>query len=206
VIENRIVELEPDVVIALSGYNDVGCGIVGLDINHYRGGPGFYFVLLANAMLKQESSEGFPLRVPGEEQSVSVQQTAARLRRNAALSHDALQMVGAEYCFALQPILSASKKARTPREDWMLERANHQIPSTEFVGRFDECRSQMSGVKLPHYHFWDLTGVFDAQNESDIFIDQCHFGDRGNDLIAKRMLETLAPILTSRFNRPTQKP
>ena len=57
----------------------------------------------------------------------------------------------------------------------------------------------MAGVKSPHFHFWDLTGVFDTQIESEIFIDQCHFGDRGNELIARRMSESLAPILTMRF-------
>src|SRR5262249_36851264 len=78
-IENRLLELEPDVVIALSGYNDVGCGLVGLDVNRYGGGPGLYFVLLANAMLKQESAAGFPVRLPGEQQTVSTRQTAERL-------------------------------------------------------------------------------------------------------------------------------
>jgi hypothetical protein len=199
-VENRLLDLEPDLVIALSGYNDVGCGLVGLDVNYNRGGPDTYFVLLANAMLKQELSEGFPLQLPGPQQSVSAKQTGVRLRRNAELSHAALQMIGADYCFALQPILNVSRKVRTLREERMWQRANHQIQAVEFVKRYDECRSQTSGVKLPHFHFWDLTGVFDAQNESDIFIDQCHFGDRGNDLIARRMLDLLAPILTARFN------
>ncbi len=199
-VENRLLELEPDVVIALSGYNDVGCGVVGLDVNYNRGGPDFYFALLANAMLKQEGSEGFPLRLPGDTQRVSVNQTGTRLRRNAELSHAALQMVGADYCFALQPILCVSRKARTARETFMLERASRQLPSELFVERYDECRAQLSGVKRPNFHFWDLTGAFDAQTD-DVFIDQCHFGDRGNDLLAKRMADLVAPILTARFER-----
>jgi lysophospholipase L1-like esterase len=199
-VENRLLELEPDVVIALSGYNDVGCGVVGLDVHYNRSGPDFYFAMLANAMLKQEGGEGFPLRLPNDTQRVTVNQTGTRLRRNAELSHAALQMVGADYCFALQPILCVSKKARTPRETFMLERAGRQLPTENFVERYDECRAQLSGVKRPNFHFWDLTGVFDARTE-DVFIDQCHFGDRGNDFIAKRLAELVAPVLTARFAR-----
>jgi hypothetical protein len=205
-IENRLLELEPDLVIALSGNNDVFWGTRMRDINYHRGAQELYFVMLANAVLQKELGEGFPLEVPGEKQSVSAAQTAARMRRNAELSHAALQRVGADYCLALQPILGASRKVRTPREERVLQRVsggytNAKQQDADFIERYDECRSQLSGVKLPHFHFWDLTGVFDAQNDSDIFIDRCHFGDRGNDLMAKRMLDLLAPILTARFKQ-----
>lgn len=197
-IENRLVELEPDVVIALSGHNDVFWGMLQRNINSYRAIQDDLFFRLVQASYKDE----FPDDQGVWQGGVSGAVTAARLRRNVLLAQTALQSVNADFCFALQPILSCSRKERSPREERMATRPGAfpiVADQVEFAGRYGDCRTALASLKLPHYHFWDLTPLFDTAGRADIFIDRCHFGDRGHDLIAQKMRELLAPILRARL-------
>jgi hypothetical protein len=198
--------MEPDVVVALSGHNDVFWSMRARDVNYYRSFQDDYFLRLSNVPLEHNQIEAFPDEQPAEEQYVRPELMAARLRRNVELSRAALQLVGADYCFALQPTLAASRKVRTPREERVLQRPGPGFTDaaredSEFVARYAECRKALSTLKGPGYHFWDLTGVFDGDTGSDVFIDRCHFGDRGHDLIAKQLLERLTPVLKARFKQ-----
>ncbi len=202
-VENRLMELEPDVVLALSGYNDVFCGMMRFDVNCFRAIQDSYYLWLSNALLKSNFDDSFPPSLKDWRQPVSADQTAVRLQRNVDLSHGALNKVGADYCFVLQPSLSCSHKVRTPREQRMASRPTGMgtvANEAELMERYDKCRTALSRLKLPHYSFWDLTGVFDSDG-SDMFIDRCHFGDRGHDVIARRLRDLLAPVLQARLKR-----
>jgi hypothetical protein len=205
-VENFLLDLQPDVVVALSGHNDVFWGLLNCDINCYRAVQDTYYFRLTNALLRSNFKEGFPDDPQTWHQPVSASQTVSRLRRNVQLTHAALQTVGADYCYALQPILSCSHKVRTPREERMASRPQ-AMPAlhddTEFVTRFADCRTAMAALTLPHYHFWDLTTVFNGFS-GDAFIDRCHFGDRGYDQIAQALNGLLAPVLQARLNLPRQ--
>ncbi len=204
-VENRLLELEPDVVLALSGHNDVFWGMLQCDINCYRAIQDTYYLRLSNEMLRSHSRDELHDDLPGWHEPVSAAQTVARLRRNVELAHAALQPVGADYAFVLQPILSCSRKVRTPREERMATRPGGLPVIAEqagFAARYGECRTVLSAVCLPRYHFWDLTPLFDDASGPDIFIDRCHFGDRGYDLIAQRLRDLLAPVLRHGSNPP----
>jgi len=201
-VENYLIEFEPDVVVALSGHNDVFWSLLNYNVNCYRGPQDAYYLQMINSLLKSNFNDGFPDDLPNGKVPISPALTAARLRRNVGLAHAALQTVGADYCFALQPVLSCSRKVRTPREEHMASR-HHPLGviahRSEFEVGYGECRTALSGLKLPRYHFWDLTPMFDGVSGQDIFIDRCHFGDRGHDLIAQRLHELLGPVLQARF-------
>jgi hypothetical protein len=200
-VENRLIEMEPDVVLALSGHNDVFWGMLRCNINCYRAIQDVYYLRLSNALLQSNFKDSFPEDLPEWHEPVSAAQTAARLRRNVELTQAALERVGADYCFALQPVLSCSRKVRTPREEFMAGRPGGfraVQQQAEIAARCGECRTALSALKLPHFSFWDLTGVFDGEGGSDVFIDRCHFGDHGHDLIARRLRDLLAPVLRAR--------
>ena len=119
--------------------------------------------------------------------------TAERLARNVACAHYALAMVGADYVFALQPVMEVSEKVRTPRE----ERAANAVSSLnwfiEMRDYYQEIRRTLRALERPGFSFVDATTSFDAcDGNIDIFIDTAHFGDRGNDLVAQNLL---GPIL-----------
>jgi lysophospholipase L1-like esterase len=202
-VENRLAEFEPDVVVALSGHNDLFWGLLNWNVNWYRGPQDLYYLRLCNAMLQSNFNDRFPEELPNwHGPVVSAALTVARLRRNVELAHAALQSVGADYCYALQPTLSGSRKVRTPREERMAQRPHplHVVASdSEFEARYNGFRTELASLKLPRFHFWDMTTVFDGDTGQDIFIDRCHFGDRGYDLIAQRLQELLDPVLQARF-------
>jgi lysophospholipase L1-like esterase len=208
-IENRLVELEPDVVLEVSGHNDAFWGLNRHNTQWFRGFQDLYFMALLNAVLKYKFDAAFPKELGGErEPGISVPRMCGRLRRNIELAHAALEPVGADYCFALQPITSCSKKRLTGREQRMASRpGNFPMPvdQAEFADCFAQFRSTLAEVKRPqrpHYHFFDLTPIFDdCDAATDIFIDRCHFGDRGHDLIARRLRDLLDPILKDRQQR-----
>jgi lysophospholipase L1-like esterase len=204
-VENRLIEQQPDVVIALSGHNDVFWAMLRSNINCYRSSQDAYYLRLTNALLQSNFHDHYPDTLPGWEESVSGELSAARLKRNVHLARTALETIGADYCFALQPILSSSRKVRTPREDRMANRPwgrPVKADETDIRARYDACRTALSALKAPRYHFWDLTGLFDDDKGSDIFIDRCHFGDRGHDQIARHLRERLAPLLRVRLKQP----
>jgi lysophospholipase L1-like esterase len=204
-IENRLVELQPDMVLAFSGHNDAFWGLYGRNVEWFRGFQEMYYLTLLNAFLGHEYGETFPLNLTGEREQVPASLTCSRLRRNVELSHAALQTVGADYCFALQPIMACSKKVRTPREEKMAHRpGNFPVLTDEagFVDRYNQMRDTLKALERPHYHFLDLTDLFDSYDgQTEIFLDRCHFGDRGYDLIACRLRELLRPILQERHKR-----
>ncbi|MDQ3815528.1 MAG: hypothetical protein M3347_16550 [Armatimonadota bacterium] len=194
-IENRLVHLQPDLVIALSGFNDAVAADTKSDVLWYRALQDDYFFTLTNSMVGINFKYPFPDKLSSAEKPISPAQSADRLAYNAKLAHHALQTAGADYCFALQPVMIISRKVRTPREIKMSTIYNR--PS--YVGHYKEYRARLGKLSLPGYHYFDLTGIFDNDKGTDIFIDGCHFGDRGHDLIAQALRDRLTPVLKARF-------
>jgi lysophospholipase L1-like esterase len=103
------------------------------------------------------------------------------VRTVAALARD----FGFDYAIFWQPELARSAKARTEEE-----RAVEQALTTEYltmlgagIKRFEAARASLPNV-------YDLSDVFD--NETDqIFIDHVHISPRGNEIVARRLLERL---------------
>jgi lysophospholipase L1-like esterase len=187
-IENRIAELEPDLVIALSGHNDAFFSSFDKNILWSRGYQDDHYFFLINTLLDCNFGEPFPDADPGKGDSVSPELMAKRLAHNLTLAHTALKPSGAKYVFALQPIIGASQKPLTAREQKMAERA----AQAALLPRYDAIRQKLSKLDLPNYQFLDLTGCFDQlDGETDVFLDGCHFGDRGNDLIARAIAQHL---------------
>jgi lysophospholipase L1-like esterase len=207
-IENRLVELEPDLVIQVSGHNDAFWGLFGHNTQWFRGFQDHYFLALINAVLGYKFDAAFPKELGGEREPVSMPQICKRLRRNVELANAALQPVAADYCFVLQPITACSKKSLTDREKKMAHRPGNLpvlIDQDAFAGCFAQFRTTLADFKGSHYHFFDLSGVFDeCDGQTDVFIDRCHFGDRGHDLIARRLVELLRPILEERKKRSSK--
>jgi len=192
-IENRLVELEPDIVISFSGHNDVFWSVLGQNLLWFRAFQDNYFLVLLNTVLAANLAEEFPNRDLGARVPVSPSLTAERIARNVACAHHALATVGADYVFALQPVMEVSEKVRTPRE----ERAANAVSSLnwfiEMRDYYQEIRRTLQALERPGFSFVDATTSFDAcDGNIDIFIDTAHFGDRGNDLVAQNLL---GPIL-----------
>ena len=195
-IENRLVEFEPDLVISLSGHNDVFWASKACNSLWHRGMQDDYFLGLMNATLAANAAPEFPYEVPGVDAPPTAEQVTERLMRNVTLGYQALALVGARYMFALQPAMGVSGKIRTAREQRAATIAASQ-PWFALIGQYyPEFRRALSALRGPNYDFVDMTTVFDdCGDDIDIFIDTAHFGDRGNDLIARSLCNHVLPVI-----------
>ncbi|MCS6977610.1 MAG: SGNH/GDSL hydrolase family protein [Gemmatales bacterium] len=187
-IENRLTELEPDLVISLSGHNDAFFGSFGKNVLWSRGFQDDYYFLLANSLLSCNFDAAFPADDPGKESGVDADVMARRLLHNVRLACAALEPTGAAYVWSLQPILAASRKPLTPRERKMAERARQE----RLLPVYQAFRQELGRFQRQGFLFLDLTDVFDhLDGQTEVFIDGCHFGDRGNDLIARALADRI---------------
>ncbi len=125
---------------------------------------------------------------------VDAKHVAERLRKNVELSAYILSRKTVPYYFMLQPTLSVSKKPLSAREDKILSRSKAQ--SLDIAKYFNNCygliRETLPRVSVDNLHFLDLSEVFDKYGEDDeIFLDSYHFGDRGNEIIARVIFDTI---------------
>lgn len=196
-IENYLSELQPDLVISLSGNNDVFWADAGRNVLWFSAFSDDYFKTLANTGLKtagrkelQDLPQARPLPQP-----VPVQTVAYRLEKNVRLGAHALQ--GVDWVFFLQPTLSVSKKSLSSREKDFLSNSKEY-----YVHCYQAIAASLSGVSLKNFKFIDLSGVFDRYGaEDDMFLDQFHFGDKGNAVIAQAILDSLAPKIESSMRK-----
>ena len=199
-IENRLIEMEPDIVISFSGQNDAFWDVCGRNVLWFRGFQDDHFFALANLMLASNLSEQFPSEDPGAGPPVGPDQSARRLARNVAFSHHALVTVGADYVFALQPVMEVGRKVLTPREQRVAAAVAHDPWFIQMESYYQEFRSALQALDLPGFHFVDASTIFDGCDDTvDLFVDTCHFGDRANDLIAQSLCRDVLAIINARL-------
>ena len=127
-------------------------------------------------------------------QPVAAEVVSYRLEKNARLSAQALQHVNADWIFFLQPTLSVTRKALSSREQAFIPASKNY-----FVQCYELMSSRMAGLAQDNFSFVDLSKMFDSYSATDeIFLDQFHFGDKGNEIIADAMFSAIASHLAIR--------
>lgn len=191
-IENYLSELEPDLIVSLSGNNDVFWGDAGRNVLWYSTFSDDYFNAVANAALGMAGrTPPAPLPHAGPiSGKVNPEQVAARLKKNVVLGATALNQGGvkADWIYFLQPNLAATKKALSAREsEFLTSSRDYYIQSYARIGK------ALRALQLPNFTFVDLSSLFDLRGQGDeVFLDQFHFGDIGNEAIATAMAREVA--------------
>lgn len=197
-IENYLSELQPDLVISLSGNNDVFWADAGRNVLWFSAFADDYFRTLANTGLKtagRKEMSDLPQARPSAN-PVPAQIVASRLEKNVRLGAHALQDVS--WVFFLQPTLSVTKKSLTSRERDFLSN------SKEYYAQcYQAIAKSLSAIRLKNFDFVDISGVFDRYSaDDDMFLDQFHFGDKGNAVIAEAIVNSLLPTIESSGRKP----
>lgn len=194
-IENRLSELEPDMVISFSGNNDVHWGRLGRNVLWFRSYPDQYFWDLLNTVYKSAGYTPMPEVITVDSQPVSATIVADRLEKNVRLSNYALASQGIQYVFVLQPTLSVSSKPLTSREQAILDKATSPVVDY-FRQCYPELRKRLASLKGDHFSFVDMSDAFSSLSDRDeVFLDSYHFGDRGYELVARGMAQAIQPLL-----------
>jgi len=96
-------------------------------------------------------------------------------------------------------VLTVTRKALTPRERGIAAQEGAQHWYAGMPAYYDEFRRAVSALEGPGLHFADATGMFDGVGaDVDLFVDSCHFGDRGYDAIARWLCARIVPIVGGR--------
>ena len=193
VIENRLSELQPDLVISLSGNNDAHWAAAGRDVFWFRTYADQHCWNLLNLARRLGGVEPMP-EVEEHAATISPASVADRLAKNVLLSAAAVEMAGARYVFALQPMIAVSTKKLSARENEI--RAAQAAGFDHFAQCYRYMRSRLSELSDDRLVYLDLSDIFADLGASDeIFLDSYHFGDRGNELVAARIADGIGPIL-----------
>ena len=185
-IENRLSELAPDLVISFSGTNDVHWGILGKDVFWFRTYADAFFQNLIKGIYNltdREIPEIIPSVTP---EDIPPPEVARKLVKNVKLSTSALAQTDVDYVFVLQPTLATTGKRLTGRERKYLRYRDY---FRDCYGRID---SALRDMHADNFTYINLAGVFDRMGEQeDIFLDSYHFGDKGNEMVARQIYSQL---------------
>ena len=188
VIENRLSELAPDLVISLSGSNDVHWAGAGQNVFWFRTYAEQHFWELLNAARKLGGLQPMPEVVPPTA-PVPPARVAERLEKNVRLSTMALALIDACYVFVLQPGLAVSSKPLSTREQEL--RTKLAASALEnFSSCYEQIKTRLAAISHERFLFLDRSDVFaDLSATDEIFLDSYHFGDRGNEILAQAIEE-----------------
>ena len=192
VIENRLSEMEPNMIISFSGTNDVHWGEFGRDVLWFR----TYFDTFILHLIKiayEITGEPFtPAVVQIAPNPIPPSVVAKRILKNVELSSFVLSMVGVDYFFFLQPTLAVTRKNLTKRE-------------MAFLGEnrtyYQECYAQIDmalrSFHAENFRYANLASIFDNVSDQDeLFLDSNHFGDKGNEMLAQEIFRHISGWLS----------
>ncbi len=132
--------------------------------------------------------------------SMDPQITIAETLRNVHTVVDATRRAGVDFVYYMQPYLATTNKELADFEVHLMERAEHFFPGwPDYVRRsYPQLRARLEADAAEvGYAFVDADVAVAGERES-VFIDDFHFGDRGNRLVAEHMRSVLLPLLTTR--------
>lgn len=201
-IENRIAEWQPDLVIALTGANDVHWGFAGADVQYLRTYEDEFYLAAVNAAMRWVGAKDYPPSPPlPTGKAIAPEVAAKRFVRNMRLAALALEPTGARLVVALQPTLSAAAKTLSEGERSWLD--GHEEPGK--VDYLERCFAAMQGAleadattstaaldrNPPNMRPIQIRDVFKGRSDA-VFYDLFHMADKGNELVARRIAEELA--------------
>ena len=202
VIENRLSELQPDLVIELAGNNDVYWGAYGRNVLWFRTFNDELYLKLIKLAYRLAGQPPIPENTPLAQGRIAPPLIAERLLKNVRLSAFVLADRQADYVFVLQPTMALTKKSLSPREYAVGNEPERLGMRDYFRESYPLIAQGLAALSGEHYQFVDLSGVFDGLGaEEEIFLDTVHFGDRGNDRIAQGIFQQIKDRVVSRATR-----
>ena len=187
-IQQRLVDLHPDVVLMFSGNNDIHWALHGSDIRWFYSYMDQNYITLLNEMYKSSGHPEWVVANPVSSRPVECSQVAEVAARNVEEAASAAERVNAQLFFVLQPNIISTTKRLTEHEQRILQGQDKPY--------WDSCyqalRVALAQIKAKNYRFIDLSRSFGALGGStELFIDAYHVADMGNQLIARDIAEQI---------------
>ena len=194
-IENLISEMEPNLVITFSGINEAHWGWNFKNTMWFRSYADNHFWKIINAAYKAAGFESFDNPITDKTTVLSPESLSQILKKNVGLGCHALSETEAHHYYMFQPVMPLTKKSLTEREKEILSKWHPK--QIEYFRRYHRLAViELKNLESLHenFRFFDLSDVFDEFHPNEeIFIDSTHFGDKGYDIISKKIMEIIRP-------------
>lgn len=185
-IQQRIVDMKPDLIIMISGTNDVHWTIFKRDIRWFFSYYDQNYLAIINEMHK---SDGHPEhRSPDTElaRSPDCGDLGRLTAQNVAESAFAARHAGARLIFVLQPNMNSTGKALTAHEKSYVPTQPHDI----WAACYPAIREATGKLRASNYAMIDLSRMFSEFGaDEELFIDTYHLTARANRMTAQAVFD-----------------
>ena len=187
-VQQRLVDLHPDIVIMFSGSNDVVWSLRGRDIRSFYTQMDQNFITLFNEAHKASGHPEWAIDFPHGDQPVECGKMAVVTARNVQEVAAAAARVNARVLFALQPNILSTTKRLSKYEQRVLGMHNKSY----WDSCYEALREELGRIPAGNYRLLDLSRSFGGLDENtELFIDSYHFVDAGHRLIAQDLAEQI---------------
>ena len=197
-IAKKIIALKPDLIIEYSGRNDAFFNIeYGWDTHLHRTFWDHLFNLIIKNSYSNSNFRTFNDNIIPN--NTSTEKTILNFKQNISLNIFLAEQYNFDYCFILQPSLSADKKVKTKFENYIYNKkieSNYHKKLNDYYKLFHVFLK--SKKDKTNFFYFDFRNSFKSYKEQ-IYIDGCHFGDKGNIITAKQICDSLSPYLTKKI-------
>jgi hypothetical protein len=184
-IQERLLDLHPDVILMFSGGVDIHWALHGTDIRWFYTYMDQNYVTLLNEMYKTAGHPEWSIPIPFGSQPIDCATVAKIARRNVAASIATVEQVNAQLVFVLQPNIMSTAKRLSEYELRILRSQNKPY----WDACFEALRDALPRIMAKNYHFLDLSRSFGTLDDNtELFVDAYHFVDLGSGLIADEIL------------------
>jgi hypothetical protein len=192
IIETRLSELNPNIVISFSGNNDVHWGLHRCNIFYFRSYADQYYWSLIQTVYRLAGYGCQYDIIKIASSSISPDVVASNLERNVKLASLALSFNQTRHVFVLQPTLYGTSKQLSLHEIKM-KKMQHE----EYYSQcYQKIKQKLSNLNISNLTFIDESDAFKGLTSNDyIFLDSYHYGDRGNEFIAKKLFKDMRNIV-----------
>lgn len=204
-IQQRLVDMYPDVVLMFSGNNDVHWALHGSDIRWFYSYMDQNYITLLNEMYKTSGHSEWVVANPVGNRPLECTQVAQMTARNVEEAVAATARANAQLFFVLQPNIVSTAKRLTEHEQRILQAQDKPY--------WDSCyqalRVALAQIDLKNYRFLDLSRSFATLDDgTELFVDAYHVGDMGNKLMARDIAEQInwATVLPSGLRADVKDP
>ena len=187
-IQQRLVDMHPDVIIMLSGNNDIHWCLADRDVRWFHSYSDANYLTLLNEMYKSSGHPEWTTATPFCSRPLDCAELARITARNVGEAAFFAAKASAHLIFALQPNIVSNGKRLTQREREL--RGSMNIPYWESC--YQALRVELGRLNPSNYRLLDLSRSFDTMGEDqELFMDVYHFADAGQHLIAHELADRI---------------
>ena len=181
---------KPDIVISYTGVNEYNLSAKLADKTKYPLVNKNLYDTMERLSSNYKENHFLPPIYYGEKTVEDFDNFLYNVRSMKALCNE----FGAKFFCLFQPIL----KHQQIEKNTLLERLMEQDGVIELNDNFDKFYGRRCEVKSKYDYIYDFTDIF--CNVSDVFVDSSHVNEKGNEIIAEKVLKLLEKELWSSHN------